>query len=108
GRSARRAPDVPSSRRRRRSLDWECSRRLRSPCRARPPVSDFVSVRTVREGPCPFSKIPISNRAYDTYRRTVKVRKDMSDGQSEGRPAKKNRKRSPPPPRGLRFGQTPD
>jgi hypothetical protein len=28
--------------------------------------------------------IPISNRAYDTYRQTVKVRKDKPDGQAEG------------------------
>src|SRR5712691_3273201 len=29
-------------------------------------------------------RIPISNREYDTYRQTVKVRKDKTDGQAKG------------------------
>jgi hypothetical protein len=33
--------------------------------------------------------IPISNREYDTYRQTVKVRKDKTDGQAKGPEADK-------------------
>jgi hypothetical protein len=52
-------------------------------------------------------EIPISNREYDTYRKTVKVPKGRDHGQTEGHATRKATRQQPQEGGGAAVGETP-